>query len=426
MAKIKFQSLSGMHDIVGEDQKYFQKIYKVVENIADFYNFEKIDTPILESADLFSKGVGLTTDIVTKQMYTFKTKGGDLVSLRPEWTASIVRSYIEKGMHALPRPVKLWHFGPCYRYERPQAGRLKQFYQFGFEVLGKKSPVIDAQIIKICYNILEALGLKNLTCEINSIGDEQCRPYFKKVLVSYLKTKKSALCKDCRKRFKENPLRILDCKEEKCQRVINQAPQTVDYLCEECHNHLKKVLEFLDELQLPYQLNTHLVRGLDYYTKTVFEITGKTQISKKIGSLIGGGRYDGLVKLLGGKDAPACGAAGGVERIINLMKAENIKIPKTPGKKVFLAQLGNLAQKKSLKLFEELRKSKIKVVEDFSRDSLKAQLEIANKLQIRYVLIFGQKEALENRILIRDMKKGTQKTIELKNLVKEIKKYLKK
>jgi len=424
MAKIKFQSLSGMHDIFGEDQKYFQKIYKIVENIANFYNFEKIETPILESTDLFSKGIGLTTDIVTKQMYTFKTKGGDLVSLRPEYTASIVRSYIEKGMHTLPRPIKLWHFGPCYRYERPQAGRFKQFYQFGFEVLGNQSPVIDAQIIKICYNILEALGLKNLTCEINSIGDEQCRPYFKKALVSYLKRKKSDLCKDCRKRLKENPLRILDCKEEKCQKVINQAPQTVDYLCEECHDHFKRVLEFLDELEIPYQLNTHLVRGLDYYTKTVFEITGKTQISKKIGSLIGGGRYDTLVKLLGGKDTPACGAAGGVERIINLMKAESIKIPKPPGKKVFLAQLGNLAQKKSLKLFEQLRKSKIKVVEDLSRDSLKAQLKIADKLQIRYVLIFGQKEALENTILIRDMKKGTQKTIELKNLVKEIRRRL--
>ena len=426
MAKIKFQSLSGMHDILGEEQKYFQKIYKIVENIADFYGFEKIDTPILEPADLFSKGIGLTTDIVKKQMYTFRTKGRDLVSLRPEWTASIVRSYIEKGMHILPQPVKLWYFGPCYRYERPQAGRFRQFYQFGFEALGKQSPVIDAQIIKICYNILEELGLKNLTCEINSIGDEQCRPYFKKALTSYLKTKKSALCKNCQKRLKENPLRILDCKEEKCQKVISQAPQTVDYLCEECHDHLKKVLEFLDELQLPYQLNTHLVRGLDYYTKTVFEITGKTQTPQKIGSLVGGGRYDGLVKLLGRKDTPACGAAGGIERIISLMKAENIKIPKAPGEKVFLAQLGNLAKKKSLKLFEELRKSKIKVVEDFSRDSLKAQLKIADKLQIQYVLIFGQKEALENKILIRDMKKGTQKMIELKNLVKEIKKYLKK
>jgi len=424
MGKIKFQSLSGMHDIFGEEQKYLQKIYKVVENIADFYNFKKIETPILEPTDLFSKGIGLTTDIVTKQMYTFRTKGGDLVSLRPEYTASIVRSYIEKGMHTLPRPVKLWHFGPCYRYERPQAGRFKQFYQFGFEVLGKKSPVIDAQIIKICYNILEELGLKNLTCEINSIGDEGCRPYFKKALVSYLKTKKTALCKNCRKRLKENPLRILDCKEEKCQRVINQAPQTVDYLCEECHDHFKKVLEFLDELTIPYQLNTHLVRGLDYYTKTVFEIIGKGEESKKIGSLIGGGRYDALVKLLGGKDTPACGAAGGVERIINLMKAENIKIPKAPAKSVFLAQLGDLAKKKGLKLFEQLRKSKIKVAEDFSRDSLKTQLQIADRLHTRYVLIFGQKEALENTILIRDMEKGTQKTIELKNLVKEIKKRL--
>ena len=426
MAKLKFQSLPGMYDILPEEQKYFQKIYKVVENTANSYNFQKIETPILEPAELFSKGVGLTTDIVRKEMYSFKTKGGDFVTLRPEGTASVVRTFIEKGMRSLPQPVKLWYFGPFFRHERQQLGRYRQFHQFGFEVLGEYSPIIDAQIIKICYSILKKLGLKNFSLEINSIGCKKCRSCFKKELQVFLKRKKAGLCKNCQKRLKENPLRILDCKEEKCQRIISKAPQTVDYLCEECHNHFKEVLEFLDELGLPYKLNTHLVRGLDYYTKTVFEIINSNEKIKKIGTLIGGGRYDNLVKLLGRKDIPACGASGGIERIIDLMKFENIKIPKTSEKKVFLVQLGNLAKKRSLKLFEELRESKIKTIENFSKNSLNAQLKIADRLKIRHVLIFGQKEALENNILIRDMEKGTQKQIKLKNIVREIKKHFKK
>lgn len=307
MRKPKFQSPTGMHDILPEEQKYYQRIYEVVSNIADFYGFRKIDTPIVEETELFSKGVGLATDIVKKQMYTLKTKGGDSLTLRPEGTAPVVRAYIENGMQSQPQPLKLWYFGPFFRYERPQSGRYRQFWQFGFEILGEKGPVIDAQIIQIFYNTLQELKLKNLIVAVNSIGDSQCRPYYKKLLASYFRSRESSLCSDCKRRLRENVLRILDCKEEKCQPVKAEAPQILDHLCEECRTHFKEVLEFLDEVEIPYRLDPYLVRGLDYYTKTVFEIFPATSAEEEslTNSLAGGGRYDKLVKLLGGNDIPA-------------------------------------------------------------------------------------------------------------------------
>jgi histidyl-tRNA synthetase len=414
-----------MHDILPEEQKYFQKIYEVCQDIANFYQFQKIETPILEETELFSRGIGFSTDIVGKQMFTLRTKGGDYLTLRPEFTASIVRAYIEHGMFNLPQPVKLWYFGPCFRYEHPQAGRFRQFWQFGFEVLGEESPVIDTQIIQLFYNILKELKLKKLIIELNSIGDNQCRPYYKKLLVSYFKSREMALCADCRRRLRENPLRILDCKEEKCQRIISQAPQMLDHLCEECKNHFKEVLEFLDELELPYHLNPYLVRGLDYYTKTVFEIYEESPEGRALGALAGGGRYDALTKLLGGKDTPGCGGAGGIERIINLMKTRQLRLKKEPEPEIFLAQLGNLAKRKSLKLLEDFRKAKIQIAESFGRDSLKAQLARADKLGVKYTLILGQQEALEGTIIVRDMASGKQETIKIEKVVGEMKKKLK-
>jgi len=427
MSKVKFQSLTGMHDILPDEQVYFQKVQKSVENIANYYTFQKIETPILEDTEVFSKAVGIATDIVGKEMYTFRTKGGDLVSLRPEGTAAIMRSYLEHGMHNLPQPVKFWYIGPFFRYERPQAGRFRQFHQFGFEALGEKNSSVDGQIIQMSYDVLKELGFKNLTIEVNSIGDSECRPYFKKILASYFRSRRSSLCSDCQRRLKENPLRILDCKEEKCQRVKSSAPQIIDHLCKDCHAHFKQVLEFLDELELPYTLNPYLVRGLDYYTKTVFEIVEKSEDGANVGTLIGGGRYDNLAKLLGGRDTPSCGAAGGIERIIALMKARDTKLSKKPdGAKIFLAQLGQMAKRKSLKLFEEFREAKIPVAESFSKDSLKSQLRAADKLGIRYVLIFGQKEALEDFVTLRDMETGTQKEIKLDKVVKEMQAKVKK
>jgi histidyl-tRNA synthetase len=424
--KPKFQSPTGMHDILTSEQKYFQKIYETSENIANFYQFQKIETPILEETELFSKGIGLATDIVGKEMFTLRTKGGDYLTLRPEGTAPIVRAYIEKGMQNLPQPVKFWYFGPYFRHEKPQAGRYRQFWQFGFEVLGEESSVIDAQIIQIFYNILKELKLKNLIIEINSIGDSQCRPYYKKLLVSYFRSRESSLCADCRRRLRENPLRILDCQEEKCQRIISQAPQMIDHLCENCHSHFKEVLEFLDEIELPYHLNPYLVRGLDYYTKTVFEIYEESEEGRARGALVGGGRYDALVKLLGGKDTPAVGASAGIERVIAAIKTKAIRLPQESRPKIYLAQLGTLAKRKSLGLLENFRAVKIQVSESFGRDSLKAQLARADKIGVKYTLILGQKEALEGTIIIRDMEKGTQETVKIEKAVREIARRLKK
>ncbi|PIR02367.1 MAG: histidine--tRNA ligase [Candidatus Nealsonbacteria bacterium CG_4_9_14_3_um_filter_35_11] len=425
MEKPKFRTPSGMHDILPQEQVFYQKIYQAAEKIFNFYNFEKIDTPILEEAEIFSKGIGESTDIVEKEMYTLRTKGRDFLALRPEGTAPVVRAYIQHGFRTLSQPVKLWYFGPYFRYERPQAGRSRQFWQFGIEVLGEKSPVIDAQVILILFDVLEELGFENLILKINSIGDENCRPYYKKALLSFLRPQRTSLCSDCQNRLKVNPLRILDCKQEKCREIISGAPQIINYLCEECHRHFKEVLEFLDELKLPYILDPYLVRGLDYYTKTVFEIGIEPKEGEsQVGSLAGGGRYDKLVKLLGGVDTPACGWAAGMERIIELMKLKKKKIFSPACPQVFLAQIGSLAKRKSLKILEEFRKEKIKIAESLAKDSLNAQLNRADRLGIKYVLILGQREAIEDKIIIRDMESGQQVTIKQNKLLKEIKKRL--
>ncbi|MDD5750653.1 MAG: histidine--tRNA ligase [Candidatus Pacebacteria bacterium] len=426
---LKFQSPTGMHDLFEPELEYFAKVEKICQSMADFYGFQRIQTPVLEQTELFEKGTGLTTDIVEKEMYSLRTKGGDSLTLRPEWTPGIARAYMQHGLSAWPKPVKLWYFGPCFRHERPQAGRLRQFHQFGFEFLGVQDPMVDALTIQIFYNILRGLGFRNLVVDLNSIGCSQCRPYFKKMLNNYLRGKQSSLCGDCKRRFKKNPLRILDCKEEKCDRIKKSAPQMVDHLCKECHDHFKPLLEYLDELNLPYNLNPYLVRGLDYYTKTVFEIREDSETGASQGSLAGGGRYDGLVKLLGGKDTPACGAAGGVERIVNLLKAGKPSSPRSPEDNegtaaVFLAQVGDLAKKKSLKLLEELRAAKIRVGEGLHKDSLTSQMRLADKMQAKYVLILGQKEALDDEIIIREMKNGEQRNVPLAKVIQELKKRL--
>ncbi|MCD6270233.1 histidine--tRNA ligase [bacterium] len=424
---VKFQSPTGMHDLFEEDIKQLHKIEKISKDIADFYGYKRIETPILEQTNLFEKGTGMLTDIVEKEMYSLRTKGGDHLTLRPEGTPGIVRAYIEHGMQSLPKPVKLWYMGPFFRHERPQAGRYREFYQFGFENFGVGEPVIDAEIIQIFYLILKELGVKNLIVEINSIGDSQCRPYYKKALTHYLKARQNQLCPNCRRRLLKNPLRVLDCKENKCQAVIKNAPQSLDYLCQECHNHLKSLLEFLDAQAIPYNLNPYLVRGLDYYTRTVFEFkqTGKDEEENQQ-TLAAGGRYDTLVKLLGGNDTPACGGAGGAERIINIIKRKTEKSPRSKNFEIFLAQVGEMAKKRSLELISEFFQAKVPVKFSLHKDSLTTQLKTAAKLNVKYVLILGQKEVLDGNIILREMKSGKQKNIPLKRVVKEVKKKIKK
>jgi len=430
--KFKFQTPSGMHDILPENQEYFQKFYAVAKDVAEFYGFRRIDTPIVEDAELYEKGTGIATDIVEKQMYLLKTRGGDTLALRPEFTPGIARAYLQHGMINLPQPVKLYTSGPLFRYERSQAGRFRQFHQFDAEVFGEISPAVDAQIIQLFTVILQELKIGHILVEINSVGDSQCRPYYKKLLINFLRSRQQQLCVDCRRRVRENPLRTLDCKEEKCQRVRSLAPQILDHLCEECKKHFRQVLEFLDEADIPYHLDPYLVRGLDYYTKTVFEIFSERQIKQQEGdqevitrdALVGGGRYDTLVKLYGNKDVPAVGAAAGTERIVSFLKEQQPAVSKNP--KVFLAQLGDLPKKKSLKLLEEFRKAKIQIAESLGRDSLKVQMSRADKLGVRFTLILGQREALDNTIVIRRMDNGTQETVKFDKTIEEIKKRLKK
>lgn len=425
--KVKtFQVPKGMRDILPEEQVFWNKFINTASEMARDYGFQQVETPILEDAELFMRGTGTTTDIVTKQMYTLTTAGGDKLALRPEGTPSIARAYLEDGMLAMPQPVKLFYYGPMFRYEQPQAGRYRQFYQFGVEVIGERDSVIDAQIIQFCYNVFKALGLKKINIQINSLGCPQCRPSYRKSLLDYYRYRKTKVCPDCRRRIKENPLRLLDCKEEKCQPIKSQAPATVDHLCDECKKHFKEVLEYLDELEIPYFLSNTLVRGLDYYSKTVFEIFWEEEDGNLSYALGGGGRYDGLLKELGGKPTPAVGASLGVDRIVEMMKKEQVKAEDEFKPKVFLVQLGVMGKKKSLKLFEKLYEAGITTAESLSRDSIKSQLKIADRLGVKFALILGQQEALDNTVIIRDMTSGVQETVPQDKIVEEIKKRLKK
>jgi len=414
-----YQSVKGMHDVLPKDQLYWSKIRSEISNLAEYYNFNRIDTPIVEQAELFEKGVGETTDIVEKQMFTLRS-GRDKLVLRPEGTAAVVRAFLEHGFSHLPQPVKLYYIGPMFRKERPQEGRFRQFHQAGFEIIGDgNDPIYDTQIILTSYRFLESLKIKNLDVQINTIGCKSCRPDYRRRLVDYYR--KKDICKNCQRRLKTNPLRILDCKEEKCQEFKKNAPIILDYLCVVCKSQFESVLEYLEELDLPYSLNNHLVRGLDYYNQTVFEIFAEDFK----GALASGGRYDYLTKMLGGKDTPAVGVAIGLERVIMVMKKNKVKLPAKQKPKVFFIHVGSLAKKKSLSLIEELKKSGIKIGEALGKGSLQAQLRQADKGEALLALIFGQKEAFEKSIIIRDLATGSQESVLLDKFIKEIKKKLK-
>ena len=420
-----FQAPKGTRDILPEEQLYWDRFYKVAEELAKDYGFQKIETPMFEDVELFSRGTGATTDIVTKQMYLLRTPGGARLALRPEGTPGVVRAYMENGLASQPQPIKLYYLGPMFRYEQPQAGRYRQLYQLGLENIGEPEAVLDAQIIQFCFSLFKDLGLKKANVQINSLGCPQCRSAYRRSLMDYYRYRKNRVCPDCRRRMKENPLRLLDCKEEKCQPIKSQAPATVDYLCEECNKHFKEVLEFLDELEIPYFLNNNLARGLDYYTKTVFEIFWDEE-GEKSSAFGGGGRYDGLVKDLGGKPTPAVGVGLGIDRIIALMKKEQVRLEPVRNPKIFLVQLGMMGKKKSLKLFEALREAGISTAESLSRDSIKAQLKIADRLKVKFALILGQQEALDGTVIIRDMETGVQEIVPLEKVIDEVKKRFRK
>ncbi len=420
--KAQFQLVKGMKDILPEEQPYWDLLRQSVQLLAANYGFARIDTPLLEFSNLFKRTVGETTDIVAKEMYSLLTAGGDKLSLRPENTAGVVRSYIEHGMINQPQPVKLFYFAPQFRHDNPQAGRYRQFWQFGFEAIGDQDPVIDAQLIIMSHNFLVDLGLE-VEVQINSVGDAHCRPNYLKVLKRYYQDDKKDLCSDCQDRLTKNPLRLLDCKNKKCQELAEKAPQFVDHLCEDCKDHLMAVLEYLEEMDIKYNLNSKIVRGLDYYTKTAWEV-GEAGLEGKANALGGGGRYDDLVELLGSRPTPAVGFAMGVERIIAKLQEKQIKIEKEKHYDLYLAQLGIEARKKSLGLFEELRRAGFLITENMSKKGLKDQLEIASKRQAKYTLILGQKEIADGTVLIRDMENGSQETVDFHKVKTEIRKRL--
>lgn len=422
-AKETPQLVRGMKDILPAEQPYFEFIRNTLENFAKDYNYEKIDPPILEDTALFVRGTGKYTDIVEKEMFSFLDQGGDNLSLRPEFTPSIARAYINHGMLNLPQPIKLYSTGPVFRHERPQAGRLRQFHQFNYDILGDSHSVLDAEMILMANKIFEKLGLA-VSMQINSIGCSSCRDSYKVKLTDYYRSMRSKLCENCKSRLARNALRLLDCKEESCLALRSGAPQILDHLDEDCKNHFTRTLEYLDETNVAYNLNPYLVRGLDYYNRTVFEVWPEEGTSGAQDALAAGGRYDKLVEILGGRPTPAIGFAAGIERVISRLRSLNIVPPAKERGEIFLAQLGESARRKSLILFNDLINQGFGVSASFSKDSIKAQLEVANRLGVKITLIFGQKELLEGTIIVRDMDAGVQEIVDQKKLVGFLKRKL--
>lgn len=424
LVEIMLQPPRGMRDLLPGEQPYWNQIRRVTQRMALEYGFSRIDLPVVEYANLFVRSIGEGTDIIDKEMYIFNTKGGDKVALRPEFTAGIARAYIQHGMNVLPKPVKLFSTGQVYRYDRPQEGRYREHWQANFDVFGEQDAILDAQVIQMAHRVVTGLGIKNIEFQVNSIGCPKCRKEYQDLLVAYFESKKQKLCLNCKKRLETNPLRILDCKEDKCMQVAASAPQSIDHLCAECRTHFKNLLEYLDELDLPYVINPRLVRGLSYYTKTVFEVWSVDEEGRKY-SFGGGGRYDHLIEHIGGEHTPAIGFGLGMDRLVNEMKRVHAKFYVEPKPRIFLAQLGDLAKKKSLRLFAELQKNGILAAESFGRGSLKSQLRVADKLGVEITLIVGQKEALDGTVIIKDMVSGTQETVSNEKIVNMVKKLLK-
>lgn len=418
----QLQSLRGMRDILPSEQPHWQFLREKCQRLAHDYGFERIDLPILESTSLFERAVGKATDIVEKEMFTFLDRGGDATTLRPEFTAGAARAYLEHGFVNQPQPIKWYSEGPLYRYQRPQYGRQREFHQWDFEVIGDAHPVVDALLMAMSANLYADLSLP-ITLQLNSIGDVTCRPVYEKALLEHYRAHKRDLCEDCIQRLNRSPLRLLDCKQEQCQSAKAEAPQFVDHLCEACRDHLMKILEYLDELDIPYVLNPLLVRGFDYYTRTVFEVWSQDDEAGRT-ALAGGGRYDRLLEVLSGRPTPACGMAIGLEVAIIKMKENNVVVPTPPCPDVFIAQLGEPAKRKALRLFEELRRSGVAVAANFSKDGLKAQMDLADKLGVRYTIILGQKEIMDGTIIIRNMEAGIQEIYDFKKIISEIHKKL--
>lgn len=405
----QLQALRGTQDILPNDIYKWLYMENIIRDLCALYGYGEIRTPIFEETKLFLRGIGDTTDVVTKEMYTFEDRGGRSITLRPENTASAVRAFLEHKLYGNQGVHKLFYIGSMFRYDRPQAGRYREFHQFGVEILGASSPLADVEVIVLAYRLFQKLGLQNLELRINSIGDKNCRNAYKKELISYYESQKDMLCEDCKQRLYKNPLRLLDCKEDNCKILAKNAPVITNYLCEACHNKFEKVKSGLTALHISYVVDPGLVRGLDYYTNTAFEIQYPPLGAQS--AICGGGRYDKLVEEMGGPDVPGIGFAVGLERLLLALEGQNL-IPNCPQKSsVYIVALGEKAEIEGLKIQGELREKGVMTYMDLQEKSLKGQMKQAGKVQSIYAVIIGENEIEQGKATVKHMQTGEQSEI---------------
>ena len=412
----------GTKDVLpGESEKwvYLEGLFR---EVCKTFGYDEIRTPVFEHTELFQRGIGETTDVVQKEMYTFEDKGKRSITLKPEGTAPAARAFIENKLYAGAQPTKLFYVTPCFRYERPQAGRMRAFHQFGIEVFGSDKSSIDAEAIALAMEFFKKVGLKRLSLRINSIGCPKCRKEYNELLMKYLEGKKSSLCETCIDRIEKNPMRVIDCKNDSCKEAISDIPLMLDHICEECKDHFEKVKVYLQSMGVGYEIDPKIVRGLDYYTKTAFEI-----ISEDIGAqstVCGGGRYDNLVSELGGPNTPAIGFGMGIERLLLTIQNNEIKLPIPKGLDIFIVTIGDAAQAESMKILSRLRENGISADKDHLGRSVKAQFKYSDKQNSRFTIVLGEDEMKNDSITLKDMKSSEQFEIKLSNLMEEIKERL--
>ena len=409
----------GTKDLLPQDSYKWQFIENTAREVAKTFNIKEIRTPTFEHTEVFSRGVGETTDIVNKEMYTFTDKGGRSITLKPEGTAGVVRAFIENGMASSALPAKLYYITQCFRYERPQAGRLREFHQFGIEYFGAKSPDTDAEVILVAKTFIEKLGIKNVSLYINSIGCKDCRKKYEQALKDYLNANYDGLCELCKSRFEKNPLRILDCKNQDCKKIVENAPSILDYLCEDCNSHFEKVKKLLTLSNVQFKVDHNIVRGLDYYTKTVFEFVSENIGAQ--GTVCGGGRYDGLVKQLGGTETCGIGFAAGIERLLLLMENTGVEIPKDDGVEIYIASMGEQALEKAFYIVKTLRENGIVAELDHMERGVKSQFKYADKIGAKYVGVIGSDELEKGIVKIKNMSDGSETEVAFNGVIEFLK-----
>lgn len=405
------KKIKGTEDVLPKDSYRWQFVEDVMRRESKAYGFKEIRTPVFEHTELFQRGVGQMTDVVQKEMYTFDTKGGESVTLRPEGTAGAARAVLEHSLENDGLPIKASYFVSCYRYEKPQAGRLREFHQFGVEEYGTQSPLADAEIICVAQSIFDRLGIKQLRLEINSIGCPTCRAEYHKALREYFGARKEELCDTCNSRLEKNPMRILDCKSPICSKIAEGAPKITDYLCDECREHFEQVQKYLDVAGVEYTVNPTIVRGLDYYTKTVFEFV--TDFIGAQGTVCGGGRYDGLIEELGGKHLPSLGFAMGMERLLMLMDKQGIEIPEPSSCDLYVATMGDKAKEKAFSLIKSVRDCGLIAETDVVGRGLRPQMKYADKIGAKFSLVLGDNEIEQNSAEVKNMTTGEKTTLAL-------------